>query len=415
MKIAHFLFHTCPLAAKEGKETGGANVYVLELSKELARQGITVDMYTRCQHPDNPEMVAVAPRLRLIHLPAGPDNADKKELIRYVDDYAQRWLGFTAQHQLKYDLLHAHYYLAGMIGERIRQKIGPLPLVMSFHTLALLKNLVARTEKEKEEDARIRAENGLVKKADRIIVPGASERDYLKYLYQAPAAKLSVIPPGVDTGLFRPAAQKKAKSHIRASGPEKIILFVGRVEPLKGLDTLLYALKILTAQNPRLKIALWIVGGDTSLPGSDWPAELKKLKHIEKTLELSIPIHFSGRQPQSKLPDYYNAAEVVVMPSHYESFGMVALEAMACGVPVITTDVTGVAATFDRHRPEIISSVNNPLLLASQIGHLITRPAVRRRIGTDLQRQAAQYDWEKITTRILDIYQSASSCYNKPC
>lgn len=400
-------FHTCPLASKEGKETGGMNVYVLELSKALAVQGIEVDMYTRCQDEVNPHIEEIAPHLRLIHLPAGPKRmVAKKELVKYVPEFVDSFITFTKQHNLTYDVLHCHYYLSGLVGLGINKKGYDLPIVMIFHTLALMKNLVARDELEKEEMERISAEKTLVKEVDHIITPTDSEMSYLEYLYQADTRKITIIPPGVNTDFFKPMDKLVAKEMVGAKKEDKILLFVGRIEPLKGLDMLLYALKVLIMKNPEMNVCLWIVGGDILQKQKLWSHQLKMLQQLKEVLNLTTRVRFMGQKTQEELPHYYNAAEMVIMPSHYESFGMVTLEAMACGIPVITTNVAGVSQLIDKKHSALITSVNNPLMLASQIKYLLSDTTAHEQISHDLREKAQALSWERIVKKIIRVYEA---------
>ncbi|MEK7592279.1 MAG: glycosyltransferase, partial [Patescibacteria group bacterium] len=368
MHIAMISYHACPLASDEGKETGGMNVYVLELSKELAKAGHTVDMFTRSMDASNKTIVEVSPGLRLIHLPGGPfGSMSKKDLFSYTEVFAQNLLDFIKKNNASYDLFHCHYYQSGVVGQLLKKLFDTVPIVMSFHTLALLKNLVARGEQEQENDERIRVEMNLVSEVERIITPSEHEASYLEYLYGASKKKIAVIPPGVNTELFRPIDQKIARDHVHAKDAECSILFVGRIEPLKGIDALLYALKILTVRHATCKVNLRIVGGDISQSIDAWSKPLRSLEKLRRVLHIESLVEFVGQKNQSELPYYYNASDVVVMPSHYESFGMVALEAMACGVPVIMTNVSGITGILDEKHTSLVTSAQNPLLLASQI------------------------------------------------
>jgi len=401
-------FHTCPLASEEGKETGGMNVYVLELSKALVKQEYVVDMYTRCQNKTNPRIVEISSNLRLIHLKAGPEKpVQKKKLMAHLSEFIKNYQSFVKEYHIKYDLLHCHYYLSGLIGLEIKKRTsGPLPIVMSFHTLALMKNLVARDELEREELTRINAEKLLTRNVEKIIASSISDMNYLKYLYETPNKKIVVVPPGVNTDLFKPLDKNQAKNFIGANINHKIILFVGRIEPLKGLDMLLYAMKVLSVKNPRLSICLWIVGGDISQKPALWSKQLQTLKQLQKLLHLSTVVKFVGQRPQHELPKYYNASEMIIMPSHYESFGIVAIEAMACGIPVITTNVAGISSLIDKKHQSLITSVNNPLLLASQIEYLLTNDQAHKQISHDVLEKAQELKWENIVKKIGVIYQS---------
>ena len=408
MRIAMISFHTCPLASEEGKDTGGMNVYVFGLAKQLAKQGHVVDMYTRAQSQSNKKIVEISPRLRLIHLKAGKMGfIQKKKLIKFIPEFVQNYLSFIKNNALDYDVIHCHYYLSGLIGLRLKAlKSSPLPIIMTFHTLALMKNLVARDEFEKEEVTRIDAEYELTQRVDVIIAPSENEKEYLQYLYNTPKDKICVVPPGLDTSLFKPINKQFAKKKINAPDKSKIILFVGRIEPLKGLDLLMYALKVLKTKDPRLKICLWIVGGDVSQKPHLWSGQLVFLKNLMHLLHISMMTKFIGQQPQTMLPYYYNAAEMVIMPSHYESFGIVTLEAMACGTPVITTNVAGVSNLIDKKHKSLVTTVNNPLLLASQIKYLLTNKKVHTQMSKDLYKKAQEFKWELVVKKIIKIYET---------
>jgi D-inositol-3-phosphate glycosyltransferase len=267
-----------------------------------------------------------------------------------------------------------------------------------------MKNLVARSEEEKENVHRIEAERLLLTCANRIIASSESEGSYLEYLYDTPKEKITIIPPGVDTELFRPIESNVAKDHIHVPRAQKLILFAGRIEPLKGIDVLLYAMKIVLARNPKYPVCLCIVGGDISQPPTEWSRTHRSLDDLRKLLGLTASVTFVGQKPQHELPYYYNAADMVVMPSHYESFGMAALEAMACGVPVITTNVTGISSLVDEKHASLITTVNNPLLLASQIEYFLRQPQKREEVGASLRKHVMDLSWSHIAKKITAVY-----------
>ena len=404
-KIAMISYHTCPLASLEGKETGGMNIYVLELSKALAKSGQTVDIYTRCQDPHNPRIVQIAPGLRLMHLPAGPQKyLSKKKLTPYMKEFIKNYHYFVKNENLRYDILHCHYYLSGLIGLSIKKHSPNISLIMSFHTLALMKNLVARSTEEKENKLRVAKEFLLTKKSEKIITSSETEFFYMQYLYNSPVEKLVVVPPGINTDLFHPIDKTISKRKIHIPLNEKIVLFVGRIEPLKGVDSLIYAMKIIEVRNPHLKVCLMIVGGDVSQHKQLWTKELQKLEDLRKILHIPNIVKFVGQRTQEELPYYYNSAEVLVMPSHYESFGIAALEAMACGIPVITSNVSGITSIMDEKHKNLITTVNNPLLLATQIEHLLTDGKAHEKISKNIINSVSDLTWENTATRISEVY-----------
>ena len=266
--------------------------------------------------------------------------------------------------------------------------------------------MVARSAGEVEETTRLKAEFELTQRADFIIASSRNDRAYLKYLYDCPSEKIFLVNPGVDTRLFSHIPKAKAKKEIGAGVNRKIILAIGRIEPLKGFDALLYALKILLIRHKELRgrVCLWIVGGDTSESPNLWSKELRHLEKVRRLLKITALVMFMGQQPQEKLPYYYSAADVVVMPSHYESFGLVALEAMACGTPVVVSDVSGVSSLIGAERGKLITSVNNPLLLANQIGRLLTNREILTKLQKKVSQKVQKYTWNKTALEMHKIY-----------
>lgn len=402
--IAVISYHTCPLSDEEGKEVGGMNVYVLELAKELAKKGMVLDLYTRMQDEKSAQIVQVSENLRVIHIPAGIKKPlPKKELGEYIPEFLTNFYSFIKKENVSYDIISCHYYLSGIIGIDIKKKLH-IPMTITFHTLALMKNLVARSEDEKEEIERVKAELLLVKEADKVIATSSNDAEYLSTLYDCPKEKIAVLIPGVNLSVFKPMNRLASKKKIGADPDHDVVLFVGRIEPLKGIDIIIYAIKILLEKNPNLHVCLWVVGGNSSETQDNWSEELKKLEKIRKVLNISTAVKFVGRKHQSELPDYYNAAKIVVMPSHYESFGITALEAMACGVPVITTDVTGVSDLFDKKHHALITSANNPLLLAEKMKNLLTDDEAFKKASSLVYEKVQDLSWETVANRFLRIY-----------
>ncbi|MCL4359810.1 glycosyltransferase [Patescibacteria group bacterium] len=407
-RIAMLSFHTCPLASQEGKETGGMNVYVYELSKELVKIGYAIDAFTRCQEERCEEVVEVTPGFRVIHINAGPQASyPKKELMALLPEFVRNMEAFLSREQLEYDLFHAHYYLSGLAGMSLRERIHApaIPMALTYHTLALMKNLVARDVMEQETPDRIEAEIRLSQTADAILVPSKNDRAYLEYLYGCPTDKLAIVTPGVNTALFHPIPKPEAKQHIHADLAHKIVLFVGRIEPLKGIDTLLYAMKIIRARHRDKEVCLFIVGGDVRQSPDLWTGELKKLERLRRSLDLETVVRFVGQKPQEELPYYYNAADVVTMPSHYESFGMSALEAMACGIPVLTTNVAGITNLWEKWEETLVASANNPLLLAGQMETLLFDENKHREMSEKVLEKTRKLTWHHTALQAQAVYE----------
>lgn len=400
-RIAMISVHECPLASSEGKERGGINVYVFELSKALARLGWYVDAYTRVQDDINPRIVSVNDHFRVIHIPNGPHTPlPKEEILSTLPEFTDNMLTFIKNEGITYTAIHSHYYLSGIVGQILQQSLH-IPVIMMFHTLGLMKELVSRSKHTGDPKERIPLERHLANTLDHFVTSSSAGKEYLMTLYDCPAARISTIPPGVDTALFTPMDKTAAKAHIHADLNHHIILAVGRMDPVKGFDVLLVALKALLKRNPSLsdQVCLWIVGGNIEQQKNQWSRELKKLETLREELGLTATVKFVPPQPQEALPYYYNAADVLVMPSHYESFGMVALEAIACGTPVIATDVTGISPILKETHQGRIVSANNPLALATEIQHVLTSPEAPTH-----QQQVSTYDWNTVAEKIADIY-----------
>ncbi|MDP3948201.1 MAG: glycosyltransferase [bacterium] len=390
-RIAVISYHTCPLSDEKNAEVGGMNTYILELSKALSQKGLYLDIYTRCVDENSPTVVNINPNLRVIHLIAGnPTPIIKEKLIQYLPEFISNFNKFTEKEGVSYDLISAHYYLSGLIGLKIKKKLH-IPMFMTFHTLALMKNLVER----KEDYQRIKSEFVLVKNSDKIIATSETDLEYIHTLYDSPLKKISILTPGIDLAVFKPTEKKLAKKSIGASLNHKLILFVGRIVPLKSIDVLLYAIKILVKKNPELTICLWIIGEESK--------EARRLVLLRKILKIEAFVKFVGKMDHRKLPNYYNAAEVLVLPSQYESFGITALEAMACGVPVITTDVTGVSHLLDKKHSPLLTSANNPIMLARKINHLLTDADEHKKMSSEVSKKVRDLSWKNIADKFIGL------------
>lgn len=407
-RVALISVHECPLAASEGKERGGINVYTFELGKALGRAGWQVDMFTRMQDTVNPALVSVRENVRVIHLPAGPKKTiQKQSVIGYLFEFSENLRQFIASEQITYDAVHAHYYYSGLVATDLKKDIWrTTPFFMTFHTLGLLKLLTQTADPLEDLSGRIAKEKMLIQPDTHIIATSQHEVSYLTALYDAEDTQISVVPPGVDTALFRPMPKDEAKHTIGADKNHRLILSVGRIDPVKGFDVLLYALKLLLKRNPDAMhdTCLWIVGGDVNETRAAWNTEQQKLETLRRTLGLETVVKIVPATHQEHLPSYYNAADMLVLPSHYESFGMVALEAIACGTPVIATDVTGISPIVQSFPRGHLISANNPILLSQKIEDLLYHPVARTASKTSMKK----LDWSQTAKRIGSLYTAAT-------
>jgi D-inositol-3-phosphate glycosyltransferase len=416
-RIAMLSVHTCPLATLGGKETGGMNVYVRDLSRELGRRGIAVDCFTRSQNPDIPRISdKLGPNGRVIHLPAGPEAPyDKNRVADHLPEFVRGARDFARREGLHYDVIHSHYWLSGLAAAELRQA-WKAPIVQMFHTLGHMKNSVAGSQEEWEAEERIEGEGRVMTSADRLVAATPLERAQMVWLYGADAGKISVVPCGVDLSLFRPIPPDQARQALGLPSKRRVILFVGRIEPLKGIDTLLRAISLVAPQIPHWQqdLSVIIIGGAPGAGAEQTNAELARLQQLRAELGIEDLVTFQGAQDQDTLVYYYSAAEMVVMPSHYESFGMVALEAMACGTPVVASKVGGLAFSVQDGETGFLVPGGNPAALAARIQELLTDHELRRCMGEQAARWARRYSWPAVADQILDVYDTVQSMVRPP-
>jgi D-inositol-3-phosphate glycosyltransferase len=398
LRVAILSVHTCPLAALGGKETGGMNVYIREIARELARMRMRADIFTRSQNPSIPRVVELAEGVRVVHLAAGPQAPmPREQVFDHLDEFVDGVEAFRIAHGAEYELIHAHYWLSGAAGLALRQRWGA-PLVQMFHTLGHLKNGASRNGADREPDVRIAEEARIVAAADRLIAATVVERAHLVEHYGADAARIAVIPCGVDTELFAPGNQKAARAAL-GLGDDPHLLYVGRQTPIKGLETLLDAMARLRATGSRARLS--IVGGDADEPVDGHEAALRERL---ARLGLGAAVRFVGAQPQGRLPAWYVAADATVLPSYYESFGMVALEAMACGSPVVASRVGGLQTTVRDRVTGLLVPEHDPVALAEALGRLLGDEDLRWRLGREGIRWAAQHRWPCVAEAVCREY-----------
>lgn len=408
-RIAMLSVHTCPLATLGGKKTGGMNVYVRDLSRELGRKGIFVDVFTRSQDDCQPRIKHdLGSRARVIHIPAGPElPIPVQEVGNYLVEFVDGVQQFAYKEDLSYDLIHSHYWLSGLVAEQLRHSWGRyIPIVHMYHTLGHMKNRIALDDSQRASPQRIQAETAILDYADRIVVSTPAEEAQLKWLYGADTGKVVTLPPGVDLERFHPIAKERAKDELGIPHNDKNIIFAGRIEPLKGIDTLLRAIALIQQRRPQAikNTCVAIIGGD---PWSDDPDdEMARLQQLRKDLDIHDLVTFLGSKDQDVLPYYYAAAEMVVMPSHYESFGLVALEAMAMGTPVIASEVGGLAFLVRDGETGFHVPSRDPEALAEQIYRLLTDDSCRRALGQNARAYAQQFAWPLIVERMVRLYEN---------
>ncbi len=407
-RIAMISVHSCPLAALGGKETGGMNVYIRELSRKLAKEGLQIDIFTRSQNPSIPQIVNFQEGVRIIHLKAGPESPyDKNQVWFHLPEFLDCLQQFSRREKSRYDLIHSHYWLSGWVGARLRKKWS-IPLLHMFHTLGYLKNKVTEPLGKSEPARRLQVETKLVKLSDHILVSSHREKVQLIWSYGASSENISVIPCGVDPHLFKPLNPLQSKAHLDLP-PKRFILFVGRIDPVKGIDTLLKAMGIVKTklEHPQ-DVELLVIGGDINHSTHSKDSEMSKLKQLTAELGIKNMVTFMGSQRQDHLPHFYSAAEVCVLPSRYESFGMVALEAMACGTPVIASKVGGLPSFIQDDTTGFLVPEGDEKSLAEKILSLLNRPSLKDSMGIQARIRAKELSWQNIAGQMLSLYQSLS-------
>jgi D-inositol-3-phosphate glycosyltransferase len=404
MKIAMLSVHSCPLGKLGGENTGGMNVYIRELARELARRGHLVDVYTRAHESVHDQIIQFGRNARIIHLKAGEDEEiHKLAIYPHLADFASDMENFRKHNGLQYDLIHSHYWLSGWAGKWI-QRWWNIPHITMFHTVGAVKNSIAIGEPEPE--LRLDTEKELVKDCHRIIASTDKEKEALAHYYYAPKETISVIPCGVNLDLFRPIDKAIALCHLGFDG-EEIILFVGRIDPLKGIDNLLRAMTYL--ENRRLKLV--VVGGDAQ----SYP-EMEKLKGLSLSLRIHDSVAFHGLVKQELLPYFYSAADLIVVPSYYESFGLVALESLACGTPVVATKVGCVESVIRHGETGYMVIDNAPRHLAEKIALLLSISNEKPESPESIRASVTKFSWSNIADTIVKEYRAVIGNYpDKVC
>lgn len=402
-------YHTCPLATLGGKDTGGMNVYVRDLSRTLGALGVGVDVFTRSQDEHVPHVLHdLGYGNRVVHVPAGPEvPVDKHALPNYLPEFLVSMRRFIQAKGLHYDLIHSHYWLSGMAALELREEWGT-PIIHMFHTLGKMKNRVAASRSEQASQTRLDGEVRLLQEADRVVAATEAEMAQFQWLYKLDTQHVRVIPPGVDTSRFYPMDSSEAKEFVGIEPDQKMLLFVGRIEPLKGLDTLLNAMSILR-QRGHLEEkchCLAIIGGEPDVSRDEMSEEMAYLQGLGKSLGLADVVTFLGKRDQDTLQYYYSASEVVVLPSEYESFGMVALEAMACGRPVVASETGGLIFLVKDGETGFHIPAGDATALANKLDELLMDEELRGRIGRQAAEYALGFDWSIIAEEIFALYKS---------
>jgi D-inositol-3-phosphate glycosyltransferase len=392
MRIAQVSAHTSPLAPLGGRETGGMNVYVLELSRELAGLGYEVDIFTR-RDGDLPRIEQVGPRLRLVRIDAGPaEPVEKEAIVSHLPEFARNLLRFADEQPTPYGIVHSHYWQSGWAGGILARHLGA-PHTVMFHTLGEVKNRARISEQE--PTVRIHHERRVAQRAAAIVTASDHERLLLKRYYGADPSRMHTIPCGVDVELFTPGDQGAARRALGLPQGSPVILWIGRLERLKGVDVLVDAV----AQLQERDFTLVIVGGD------DRATPLRaELEAQAAALGIADNVRFDGAVPHDDLVAYYRAADVCVQPSYYESFGLVAVEAMACGTPVVASRVGGLVSTVQDGISGYLIPWRCPEPFAEKLEVLLNNAELRANFSRAARRSAERFRWPRIGLEMSNFY-----------
>jgi len=395
-RIAVISMHTSPTASLGQGGNGGLNVYVREVATAFSDRGIATDIFTR-RGPSDPAIEPLAGLARVIYLPAG-QGLDKYTLFNEVPRFAHRIAEFAAGEGIAYDLLFSHYWLSGEVACLLRPQLAAAWAHIA-HTLGLVKNLTLAAGAQPEPPLRIHVEGEIAQQADLLIASTPDESADLVRAYGADPGRVFVVPPGVDLSMFQPLDRDEARRKI-GYGPGRLLLFVGRLERLKGVEVAIRALALLRDRNHD-DVRLLILGED-SREGDE--SEKERLKSIASELSVRDRVDFLGSVAHHELPYFYSAADVLVMPSYSESFGLVGLEAQACGRPVVGSDVTGLRTVVRDEVSGYLVGGHDPALYAERIGRLLDNPDLAQQMGRRGRLLAQRFSWTRTADRLEELF-----------
>src|SRR5436190_20649770 len=409
-RIAIISLHTSPRDQPGTGDSGGMNVYILEVADRLSKQGVVVDIFTRHQGV-GPDVEHLAAGARLLQVPAGPRGpVPKEELPSLLPQFLDGVLSMAAAdpagplggRSAPYDVVHSHYWLSGWVGERAKE-IWRAPLVASFHTLGKVKNFTLALDDRPEPASRLHGEEQVIRGADRILAPTPVEAAHLVGLYGADPERISIVPPGVDRSVFHAHPKREAKARLHLSN-ERLLLFVGRLQPLKGPDSAIRSLADAVARAPDLTrdVVLAVVGGPTG--NSSARDEVARLMNLAASAGVGDRVVFFPPQPHERLAEFYSAADAVLVPSRSESFGLVALEAQACGTPVIASAVGGLRYSVADGVGGLHVRGHDPRDFADRILELLGDPALTARLSAGALAHAARFSWDATAAEIGRVY-----------
>ncbi len=399
LKIAMLSIHSSPIGDLGTRDTGGMSVYVREMAKELGKKGHHIDIFTQHNIGKHDPVIYLNDNVRLIHLPGGiRENIAKSSLYEVLPQLFNELESFRIKENTTYDIIHSHYWLSGVLGLKLQSSWNAHHLI-TYHTIGAVKNLTCPIENASE--LRQANEKKLAKLCDQIVVPTQKEKEYLRQYYNIPYDKIRIIPCGVNLDRFKLEDKISARRHLGFHADDLIVLYVGRYTPIKGLDRLFTAFQHVTHLSVNLRLVM--VGGD----GEHSPM-FRQIQSKAKALHIENRLMFAGRVDQKILPQYYSAADVLVVPSYYESFGLVALEALACGTPVVTTPVGAVEKIVQDGVTGYVAMDSDPKHFAGCIEAILLKQKQNGLSPSKIRASVSEFTWSRSASLLLDAYWAAS-------
>ncbi len=407
-RVATISVHTSPLEQPGTGDAGGMNVYVVEVARRLAARGVEVDIFTRAVSRDLPPVAELAPGVLVRHLAAGPfEDLDKADLPGQLCHFTFEVLRAEAACAPgRYDLVHGHYWLSGQVGAVAKERWG-VPFVQSMHTLGAVKNAALARGDAAEPAIRLRGETEVVAAADRLVANTDEEARQLIGLYDADPDRVCTINPGVDLAVFRPGSQRLARQRLGLPPDGVVLVFAGRVQPLKAPDVVLHAAAQMIRDDPALagRLTVAFVGG----PSGTGRADPDRLAGLAGQLGIAGAVRLEPPCPQSELAEWYRAATVVMVPSYSESFGLVAVEAQACGTPVVAASVGGLRTAVRHGISGLLIDSHDPARYARAVRDLIAGPAELARLSRGAREHASRFSWSATVDKLLGMYGAVMS------
>jgi D-inositol-3-phosphate glycosyltransferase len=405
-RIAALSVHTSPLHQPGTGDAGGMNVYIVETSKRLAQLGIEVEIFTRATAGDLPPIVEMAPGVLVRHITAGPyEGLSKQDLSGQLCAFTSGVLRAEARREPGYyDLVHSHYWLSGQVGWLATERWG-VPLVHSMHTLARVKNAALADSDTPEPATRLIGESQVVDAAHRLIANTEQEAEQLVRLYGADPSRVAVAHPGVDLETFSPGDQAAARARLGLPPHAPVLLFAGRIQPLKAPDLLLRLAAELLRRDPERyrDLVVVVVGG----PSGTGLAEPHHLTRLARQLGIAERTRFVKPVRQGELAEWFRAADIAVMPSYNESFGLVAVEAQACGTPVVAAKVGGLVTAVRDGESGFLVQGHDPADYATACARLLDEPRLREELGRGARKHATEFGWGSTADRLIGVYTDA--------